>query len=93
MGHDCDNDGRPGMHPSVLQVIVGAIVVALLIMLFIWLLPIIGFVVVIGLVVLLIVAAVMGVLWLINGLRRGFGIGGGRNANSTRKTKSFTSEE
>ena len=93
MGNDCDDNGTGTkmsmrMHPSILQVIVGAIVVVLLIMLFIWLLPIIGFLVVVGLVVLLIVAAVIGLIWLINGLRRGITIG-----KSSRKTKSMAAEE
>jgi len=76
------------MQSGILQIIVGAIVVAVLIMLFIWLLPLIGFVVVVGLVILLIVAAVIGLVWLFNGARRGLGMDGHR-----RKTKSFADGE
>jgi O-antigen/teichoic acid export membrane protein len=85
--HDDDYDHESYMSTTVVRVIIGAIVVGLLFLLFLWLLPVIGFILTVGLVVLLIILVVVGLVWLIRGI--GNALADGRR----RSKRSYKSED
>ena len=74
MGHkyDDDSDDDNMLSPHIVRIIVGAIIVGLLFMLFMWLLPVIGFLLTVGLVVLLIVLVALGIIWLFRSAQSGY---------------------
>src|SRR5258708_32701652 len=77
MGHDYDDDyygrgrSRGDTSSVIVRIIVGAIIVAILILLFLWLLPFIGFIFVAALGVFGILLGVLGLLWLFRSAARG----------------------
>jgi hypothetical protein len=68
-GDDCDRPARPEC--NVVHIIVGAIVIGVLILLFLWLLPIIGFLFTAALVVAVIIIVALAIVWFIRQLLRG----------------------
>jgi glucan phosphoethanolaminetransferase (alkaline phosphatase superfamily) len=65
MPYDDDSNGGWSSSPYTAHVIVTAIIVGLLIFLFIWLLPIIGWIFVALLVILLVILIIWGAIWLV----------------------------